>query len=175
MSNKLLNNSSLYQRGQSTGPIPVQPLVNTGKLPKGPNKQFLLRVPAGEIEQFNVDASNALSVELQQMVITGITGISSNSVLALQFDHNSTDTLTAKTEHNLDNVTGNAVFFYYVDTADKTGFVNFGGDPVTLWQARGSKDFRHIGRLTLKNAQTGVQLGYDHVWLWLVINTNNWQ
>lgn len=175
MSNRLLDSSSLFQKGKSTGPISVLPLVNTGKIPKGPNKQFVLRVPFGEIEQFDVDAQNAVSVEMQQLVVTGITGMSGSGVLALQFEHVSSDTLCAQSEHNLNNISGNSVFFYYSDNTEKVGYVNFAGDPITLWQSRGSKDFRHIGRLTLKNVQTGATLGYDHIWLWLVINTNTWQ
>jgi hypothetical protein len=174
MTSRLLDKTTLGVRGAGTGQIPVLPLVNTGKQPKGPTKQFFLDVPYGECTQINTDVNNVLSVELQQIVITGITPIAASAVLALEFEQG-TATLSTKTEHNLNKIASNALFFYYTDNAEKTGAVSFAGDPILLWQNRGSVDLRHVGRLTLKDAATGDKLAYSHAYLWLLMNTNTWQ
>lgn len=170
----MLNNTSLYQRGAHTGDIPILPLVNTGKQPKGPSKQLFLSVSNGERTQINADIENVKSIELQQLVIDGISGISASGVLALEFE-SGTACLSAKIEHNLNNVGGNCIIFYYTDSVAKTGVVSFAGDPVVLWQNRGSKDLRHTGRLTLRRISDGAQLSYTSINMWLIMNTNTWQ
>lgn len=171
----MLNKTSLLQRGAHTGDIPILPLVNTGKLPKGPVKQFFLSVPFGERTQINSDIENVRSIELQQLVVEGINGSAlASGVLALEFEHG-TACLSAQTEHNLNNVGGNCIIFYYTDSPAKTGVVSFAGDPIVLWQNRGTKDLRHTGRLTLKRISDGEPLTYTNINMWLLMNTNTWQ
>lgn len=174
-SNKLLNTTSLSQIGKGSGKIPIQPLVNTGKHAKGPNKQLFLDIPYGEQTQINADVTDVVSIELQQIVVTGITKPASG-ILAIEFDGaGSTSALSTKTQHNLDNVHGNCLIFFYQLNADQVGVVSFAGDPIIMYQNRGSTDIRYVNRVKLVDVATGDYLTYGHVYMWCVMNTNTWQ
>jgi hypothetical protein len=170
LNNPVVNTSTTNVKGPHTGTLPSQPqLVYQTKTPV---VQVFLKVPYNTSQQLNSDLEAVTTIGLTQIMFTNV-GIGSNTPLAIVFDTDSSNSLSTKTVHNLSSVPRNSLFAYYPNAADKLCVASFGGEPVIVWQKRGSEDVRHV-RFRLQDLN-GNNVTYDNCFVWMVASTHLWQ
>ncbi len=169
-----LTNPSTRFKSDGIGTVSNQPLSNPEASLRPLVPLFIKHMPAVDGNKTDINfVHNAAVIGLSQVLISGLPILPAPTVLAMSFKGSSNDnSLNSSGLHNLNNIPKGSIFLYY--DGNGTAQASFGGDPIIMYQGRKPVDLRYI-EVVFLNTDTGAPLSCEKFYLWMFIQTINWQ
>lgn len=175
LANTTLQSQGFQQRAH-VGKLPGQPLTVAES--KKPIIPVFFQVTGAEYgfstATLNKEIQNVVTVGLAKIVITGLQ-VSSNGNIAyaLQIESSGmSNHLRAKTIHSFPNLNDHVLFFDYNFSGNL--IQDYLGEPALIWQTREAGNLKDI-KIALVDTNTGLPVTFTNAYLWLYVQTLNWQ